>query len=260
MNKDFVITKITRVVYVGKDEYNEKISSFNSNMTECELILKLSGDTTVYFGDKVMHEGPDTIRFLPKGDAGRYVVERKIKGEYIFVAFDVSSPIWDEALVMKSANIILMRTLFKKIFAIWVAKNEGYYHECFSLLYKILAELQKHNYMPLEKYNIIKPAIDYIEENFLEKKIPNEMLSVKCNISESYFKRLFKEKFGISSCRYIIQLKINYACDLLQYSEYSITQISEICGYDNVYYFSRQFKIYTGITPKEFKNKYISSK
>ena len=81
-----------------------------------------------------------------------------------------------------------------------------------------------------------------------------------CGISESALKKLFIKKFGVPPVRYIIQLKINYSCDLLRSGLYSVSRVSQICGYGNVYFFSRQFKENMGISPSEFIKKYKSSK
>ena len=139
-------------------------------------------------------------------------------------------------------------------------KNDGYYFECISLLYKIFAELQKKNYIPQNQYNLIKPAIEYIEENFLRRKISVPYLADKCGISEVYLKKLFIKKFGIPPTKYTIQLKINHACDLLRSECNSITQVANLCGYKDVYYFSRQLKNYVGVTPSAFEQRYKSSK
>ena len=79
-------------------------------------------------------------------------------------------------------------------------------------------------------------------------------------MGESYFQKLFKEIYGISPKKYIIQLKINHACDLLRLERYTVTQIAELCNFSDVYFFSRQFKEYMGITPTQFIKKYRSSK
>ena len=260
MNTDFYITDISRIIYVGKHEYNEKKTTFDIELKSNELIFHLSGDATVYFNNKTLITRENTIRFLPKGKTSQYIVDRKIHGDCILICFDANKTISAEAFTMNVQNTIVLKNLFKKIFSVWVSRNEGYYFECISILYKIFAELQKQNYIPENQYNTIIPAIRYIEENFLKEKISIEFLAENCGISTSYLKKLFVKKFGISPIKYIIQLKINHACDLLHSKLYTISQIAEICGYDNIYYFSRQFKEYTGITPTEFLNKYKSSK
>ncbi len=260
MNNDFIITNIKRIILVGKDEYTEKTTSFTNTLKNHELIFGLSGESIVKFNGKILKCGQNKIRFLPKGEVKEYVVERTQKGECIDIFFDTDAPISDEAFVLKLQNSSAISNMFKKIFSLWVAKHDGYYFECISLLYKIFAELQKKNYIPESQYKAIKPAIDYINENFLNKKIPMPYLAEICGISESYLKKLFIKKFGVPPVKYLIQLKINYACDLLISNLYTISQIAEICGYKDVYFFSRQFKEYMGLSPTDFINKYKSSK
>ena len=260
MNNNFIITGIGRVILVGKDEYPEKKLDFKGNLKYSELIYSLSGKSTVHFNGKVLETEKDTIRFLPKGENREYIVERIEQGECIDIFFDTDKPVSEEAFVVKAIQSATVSALFKKLFSVWVAKNDGYYYECISLLYKILAEMQKQNYIPLNQYDTIKPAIEYIRENFLKSKISVPLLAEKCGISEAYLKKLFVKKFGMSPIKYIIQLKINHACDLLRSGQYTVSNVSELCGYDNVYFFSRQFKEYVGTSPTVFAEKYISSK
>ena len=260
MNQNFIITGINRVVLIGKNEYPKGKIRFNGHLFNNELIYHFSGKSTVHFNGKLLDVGENTIRFLPKGENKEYIVEEEELGECIDVCFDTNIPLSNEAFTIKIRENTTIGSLFKKIFAIWVSKNDGYYFECISLLYKIFAELQKKNYIPQNQYNLIKPAIEYIEENFLGRKISVPYLADKCGISEVYLKKLFIKKFGIPPTKYAIQLKINHACDLLRSECYSITQVANLCGYEDIYYFSRQFKNYVGVTPSAFEQRYKSSK
>ena len=86
------------------------------------------------------------------------------------------------------------------------------------------------------------------------------MLTEVTGISEAYLKRLFHEIFGMAPKRYIIQLKINHAEELLRLGQYAVGEVAAMCGYNDVYFFSRQFKKYTGISPSDFAKKYVSSR
>jgi len=231
MNNKFAITDIKRVILVGKDEYKEKVTSFSKN-SNCknELIYHLSGKSIVVFNGKQLETTEDTIRFLPAGEINEYTVDRIERGECIDIVFDTNMPITDEAFVLNLKQSEKIKSLFKKIFSAWVAKNDGYYFECISIIYKIFSELQKKNYIPESQFDSIKPAIDYIERHFLDKKITTEGLASCCAISYPYIKKLFVKKFGVPPIKYSIQLKINYACDLLKSELYTISQIAEICG------------------------------
>lgn len=183
MNKDFIITEIDKVILVGKYEYPQKKINFGGRLPTTELIYHFNGKSTVYFNGKVLNVRENTIRFLPKGEIEEYVVEKEESGECIDIFFNTNIPPSDEAFVMKINENTNIGNLFKKIFSLWVSKNDGYYFECIALLYKIFAELQKTKYIPKKQYDTIKPAINYIEEKFLEEKISIPDLAKTCGIS-----------------------------------------------------------------------------
>ena len=260
MEKKFMITDIDRVIMVGKDEYPHQTISFGHLLKSNELIFNFSGHHTVYFDDLILEAKPNTIRFLPKGKTKRYDVMQYEKGECIDVFFQADRPITDCAFVIGVTQNEKLGMLFKKLFSTWVAKNDGYYFESISILYKIFSELQKNNFVSKQHFLKIKPAVDRIHDRFLQDELSTPELAAMCGVKESYFQRLFKEKYGLSPQKYIIQLKINHACDLLRLERYTVTQIAEICNFSDIYYFSRQFKEYMGITPTQFVNKYKSSR
>ena len=260
MEERFVITEIQRVVMVGKDEYPEKKTTFKAELSGNELIFHFSGHSTVYFDDLVLETKPNTIRFLPQGKRKRYEVLRHEAGECICVSFQADRVISPSAFVMEAWQNEKIGTLFKKLFSTWVGKNEGYYFKSLSILYAIFAELQSENYVPKQHYLKIKVATDAIHERFLEEELSVDALAKLCGMKSSYFQRLFKEKYGVPPKKYIIGLKINHACDLLRLERYSVTQIAELCNFSDVYYFSRQFKEYMGLTPTQFIQNFKSSK
>ncbi len=261
MNFDFTVTKIHRVIMVGKEEYPEQITEFKSDrLHHNELIFHLSGKAKVKFNGKELITLPGTVRFLPKGELFEYRVERIECGECIDVFFDTDVPISDEAFVIDMSKREGVEPLFKKIFCSFVAKDESYRFECFSLLYKIFSELKKSSYIPENKFKLIKPALDIIRSDFLDKDIRTSELASAAGISETYLKKLFGERFGVPPKKYIIQMKINYAEELLRLGKYSVATVATMSGYSDIGFFSRQFKEYTGVSPGSFMKKYKSSK
>ena len=260
MEEKFVITEIKRIVMVGKNEYSEPMLSFGHTLNYNELIFHFSGHATVFFDDLVLETKPNTIRFLPQGENNRYDLIRHERGECIDVFFRADRPLSSQAFIMNVAQSEKLGALFKKLFSTWVSKKEGYYFESVSLLYRIFAEMQKDTAKPSRHKLKIAPAMDMIHSDFLKREFSLSELAAMCGMGESYFQKLFKEIHGISPKKYIIQLKINHACDLLRLERYTVTQIAELCNFSDVYFFSRQFKEYMGITPTQFVNKYKSSK
>ena len=261
MDERLIITDINRIMMVGQHEYQANPIIFRTKtLFQHELIYHFSGESIVHFNKQTLKTFPNSLRYLPMGPCEKYIVDRKIRGECIDICFTSNIPLADSAFVVPIKNE-KVSNLFKKIFTLWATKNDEYYLECISLLYKIIAEMGKTSYVPDTQFQKIKPAIDYIHNNFLSNDTINaEKLTQLCGISYAYIKRIFALKYKLSPKRYIIKLKMNYSCDLLRYTDHTVSQVAQLCGYNDVYTFSHQFKIEFGSSPTDFKKKYKSSK
>ena len=79
------------------------------------------------------------------------------------------------------------------------------------------------------------------------------MMAAKLHLSPSHLQTLYHRKFGSSCMDNVIEGRLRRAKDLLEYSEYSIRDISEQCGYNNVEHFCRQFRQHNGCTPGQYR-------
>lgn len=103
---------------------------------------------------------------------------------------------------------------------------------------------------------IIEQAVSFIKENF-SSDLTLSMLAKKFSVSPEHFSRLFKKETGLGFSKYLNSLRLQYAEQLLRNSESrNITQIAEICGFEDSNYFSKKFKEVYGISPKKLQKKY----
>ena len=72
-------------------------------------------------------------------------------------------------------------------------------------------------------------------------------------VSSRRFSDIFKASFNMTPNRYIVHRKVEYARELLRSGSLSVSEVAEICGFCDVYYFSRVFKAETGVPPKEWR-------
>lgn len=108
-----------------------------------------------------------------------------------------------------------------------------------------------------EKIDCFKSIVSYLQMN-MHKKITLEHLSEVAQYNPQYLCQFFKSFAGITPIQYLINLRIEYACTLLQETTKSILEISLDCGFDNVSYFIRQFKEHLHMTPNQYRKKHSS--
>jgi len=219
-----------------------------------ELFFNLSGVRYTYYGEKRIDDIPNSVRFLPRilpGD--EYIVDVKEPGECIDIFFDTEAILPDTAVGIK--DMAELKPLFSKIYAVWNAKKTGYYTECMAILYEIIRKIKHHG----EKYSTsaqeakILPSHNYMTEHFAENNFDYKKMCAASGLSYDYFKDLFIAKYGTTPVKYVTMLKIEKAKELLITGQYTVTQIAEMCGYDNVYYFSNVFKKQTGVSPRNYR-------
>jgi len=108
----------------------------------------------------------------------------------------------------------------------------------------------------LHKKNVLsKPVvlcIDYIYSH-LHYRVTVKELAEYLNLSETYLSRLFKKEMGISISQYIIDLKIEKAKNLLQYSDYNLVDIASYLAFSSQSHFIQVFQKSTGQTPHKYR-------
>ncbi|MFE5317289.1 helix-turn-helix domain-containing protein [Paenibacillus sp. NPDC056579] len=141
----------------------------------------------------------------------------------------------------------------------------GHEYSILSSVYRIIVPLlrlyeQDLNSSPprlyANHYMRLKPAIDYMEEH-LPDRVYMETVCEKVNMNLYYFSSQFKKVFGMPPVQYLIQLRIDHAKRLLLDEEKSITEIAELCGFCNINYFDKVFKEKSGVTPMDFRKRYL---
>ncbi|WP_105614192.1 AraC family transcriptional regulator [Vallitalea okinawensis] len=95
--------------------------------------------------------------------------------------------------------------------------------------------------------------VAYIEKNYY-KKISLSHLSHVTGYHADYISKKFKQEIGMNITVYIHTVRIAHAKDLLLNTDYSISYISNLVGYSDLYYFSKMMKKYVGMSPTTFRN------
>ena len=108
------------------------------------------------------------------------------------------------------------------------------------------------NYIPSKNNELIKKAMLYISENF-STPLTLEAVADQIHLHPAYFSSLFKQSTGSSFKEYLNMVRIEESKRLLANTDFSIIDIAMAVGFEDQSYFSKVFKKYTGLTPKQFR-------
>jgi YesN/AraC family two-component response regulator len=101
----------------------------------------------------------------------------------------------------------------------------------------------------------IVSCLDYLSQNIYNEITLNK-LSQKLRINPSYLSNLFKKEVGISLSEYVQNERIEEAKKLLTLTTYSLSEICTWLNFNDQSYFTKVLKKFTGITPRQYHNKY----
>ncbi len=251
-NEIFNISKISNVIY-----YKPKhLAKYKGKLPTYELMYYIEGESIVTFDGVNYEMSPNTMLYLPKGienDDYTIFINKPVKLYNIYFDTDDAMPDYPIKLSLKSAEIM---GIFEKLFRVWVSKKDGYYYKSMRYTYNI-AELIKKNqslYNSTKRFSYLTASEEYMFNHYCDYKFDYEKLVELSGLSYSYFKKLFTEKYGMPPVKYINSLKIKRACELLETNNFTVCEISQICGFENTYYFSNVFKNYIGVSPKRYNS------
>ncbi len=103
--------------------------------------------------------------------------------------------------------------------------------------------------------NSIYAITAYIDEH-ADEQIRVEDLADMCGMSYSYFARVFKEYYGRSCKEYIEFIRICKAADMLLFTDFDLSYISQETGFSDSSHLIKIFKKWKGVTPKQFKREH----
>lgn len=241
-------------VYNGRNPGSQ--IHYGSYCSHHELIYKYSGDSISYLDGHSFALNEGSILYIPQGNHGAYSVETLRKGEAIDILFTADAPLAPFPFLLPAPHKTIIIDLFEKCHETWRMGTETKQLRCLSFLYSILAELQEESLrqrVTPRVRTILETALSYFNAHCFDLKIDYAVPARSAGVSYSYLKKLFIAEHGMPPSRYITQRRMEYARTLLMSPEISISEISRLVGYANVYYFSRVFHEEVGMSPTEYR-------
>ena len=109
-----------------------------------------------------------------------------------------------------------------------------------------------------KKY-VVEQIMNYIEDHYSEK-ISLDQIAENMYLSPFYISRIFKSETGNAPIRYLINIRLEKAKELLEGGyEGSIQEVAAQVGYDDAYHFSKLFKKRYGISPSQARHGWVDT-
>lgn len=117
--------------------------------------------------------------------------------------------------------------------------------------------LYRNHALPVEQRkkdwrSSLESIIEFMHEN-MQEPLRLEDFAEEAGLSVSHFSELFRSQTGQSPMAYFIQLRMRFACRLLDLSDKPVKAVAIETGYRDPYYFSRVFKKAMGLSPEKYR-------
>lgn len=214
------------------------------------LLLLTDYPAVFQFPDgKTLRANVGDIVLLPKDSRYilRFIVPNGYQTHPIVVNFRLSSPEGNE--ILYDAGVIKLCSDDGSLSPLFYASVELYKRASTiplkAKIFELFGEL-----FPIIEHDIC--CIEFINQHYTEKfSIP--FLAQKCALSESAYRKRFKQLTGLSPIQYINKLKIEKACQLILTGDISMQEISDFLNFYNLPYFYKVFRENTGLTPMQYR-------
>ena len=250
---------------------------------EVEILMILSGKLRFLTSSKALELETGDILFLPGGmlhstqTCGDLPA---IHNEYIFSPLLISGMPGSEidrkyvsAVLQADIGPVLLRAgteknalaalHLKKAYNCYISETDGYelqIRHCMDEVWMILRSeivltCAEEHYDRIGEERI-KTILQYLQNSYQSVLSVADMAAI-AHISERECSRCFKRHLGITPMEYLLDIRLNNACALLENTTLSIGEIASDCGFSSASYFSKQFKAKYRITPRAYRTRTV---
>lgn len=254
---DFVVTDVDYVI----NRVSTKSWGMHAGVKpKYVMVINLKGKCEYETNGQMIKLVPGDVCIFPPNNIRKSKVDEISPWHFISVSFtlkylDGSDCYIGDLLPMVTHNVHRqVIDNFKKISDVWNNKSTAYKTICRTVVQDILCQIVQindaviHNPNHYAKIEIVKK---YINDNYT-KTISVEELADLVDLSQSHFRKIFREIVGMSATQYAIYLRINKAKDLLMSGTANVSEAAYQSGFKDVFYFSSLFKKITGENPSKY--------
>jgi AraC-like DNA-binding protein len=263
------ITKQLYVTHIGyypdaKFHYRERNEGCNENI----FIYCEKGRGWIEYGDERHILKENSFFIIPEKKKHAYGADRRAPWSIYWLHFRGESAGMFDAVTAKLIHVDVSDTsrqqdrfrlfdeMFRNLEMGYSPENLEYVSFCLQYFLASLKYVAQYREVRKVKENdVLQDSILYMKDH-LESRIYLSDISEAVGCSMSHLNALFVQRTSYAPMEYYSQLRIQRACNYLQFSGLKIKEIAFRLNYYDPFHFSRAFRKEMGITPKEYKNRY----
>ncbi len=231
------------------------------------MMYIVSGKLRLVIEETTYYLNAGNCLLIPRNANHTYFNDGKETAEYMEIKFSLFKSAFDKQLKqnVQISDNELAGKLFEQILKEYSAAGNRADHAAASYLLALLNFLsaekryqnkQQFHYVAAYEYSLLsQKIIRYLEAHYNEN-ISLDDLAKAMNRNKSHLCMAFKKDTQLTILECLNTIRIRRAAELVVYSEYNLTQVSEACGFSSVSHFNRVFLKYTGITPGQCRRAY----
>lgn len=238
---------------------------------EVELVLYYGGKTEAYADSVAYSLLPGDIFITFPNQIHKYethateefylmIVKPELIPELLDV-FQMSAP--SSSVIRGMANEPLVRMLAERIELLWRdRRGKGPYfrqqiHGYLLALFSEIISRMAVNSIPVADSDTLRTIVSYCSRNF-SSNLSLSVLEENLHLNKYYISHLFSGRLGLRFNDYVNSLRVSEACRYLLNSTHSITEISDLVGFNTPRTFNRAFLRQIGTTPSEYRRTSLS--
>lgn len=217
----------------------------------CSISFRHSGEIMVAGKNQHFHVTPHSLFYMPCGYD--YTTTHLSSGSMYVVHFWVHDGFPETPFIWKPEQWQLYERLFSQIVDV-CPPNQRKDFATMELFYRLLRQIRRDSdFAQAQIPKQFQQAKAYIHDNFNESSLSVALLARNTGISQTYFRRRFKEFYGCQPISYIRNVRIAHAQALLETGNYSVSEVAIQSGYENISYFSYDFHRLVGQSPSQYR-------
>ena len=232
------------------------ISEATINFTDITYIIKGSAEYTVNATTYTVSAGD--LLCIPKGSVRSAVVIPDdlmecycVNGQVFSLSGkEITLPFPVVTHVGMHQDVI---SLYRDLNAEWLLRDPGHKMKVRAICLMVLQRyfqliIYKNDTSTVDRR--IKRVLRYIIDHYYEPLTVQSMADL-VGLSAVYFGNFFQQETGMSFRQYLTSIRLNHADDMLNCGEYNVNEVSDACGFSDIFYFSKVFKESRGVPPSK---------